>query len=508
MTRSKGFSTRLKWIIAFFFFFLSAMISLAQNSLVTQTIAQSRQLLDEQKFREAAAILEAFENQYPGDIWIERLYAQTLFWMHDYEESTRIYERALAFHPNDMNLIYEYAIMLFDYGKYEKAKTLLLEYTRQVDEAADAELILGKIFYYQGQFRDAYPHLKKAAAFYPQDIGIGALYDEVSRIIRPQLLVGGLARFDQQPMQTYGPLLELNWYRSDLLNMGLKGSLLNYADVPVPNLITSLQLTNSMQFRRQGLSINMAAGGIYSNADNGLDWNGYVEVIKKFKRPLQIDVKAERTNYEYTISSIDSLLMISKYGLKLAVGKEDGWNGEGGAQSQLFPDDNYVNSYYLWLLSKPLKFSTFHLSFGYAFSYMDAKEDRFEPTKTAAQIIDDGSETVDGIYNPYYTPVHQFNNSLLAHLKLQLGPESAFYGHASVGVFSSTDAPYYYLDYNNGNKLVLKKGFSTEKYIPLDLGISFHSFLSKTIEIKVSYTYLSTYYFISHHINLGLRFYL
>ncbi len=507
------FKTRLmfkKLLLIIFIFLAFTSIIGAQNQLVDSTLAQANRLRDANRFEEAAAILGSFEKQYPGNIWVERLFAQTLFWMQDFDGAATIYERAIGYHPEDMAVKFEYALMLFDQNNFEKAKPLLLEYTQAPEYAGEAEALLAKINYYLGEYGDASSHLQKAIALNPNDQSVVKMHHEVQRIIRPNLGIGADYINDQQPMQTIGPSLQFNWYRSNMLDFSVSGNLLKYADIPNPNIISSLLFTNRFHINNSRLKIHVSAGGFYSDLGKEINWAGSIQLVKEFVSPLKIDLKVERSNYSYTISSVSSLLMVNQVALNISIGRQDDWNGLLGSQLISFPDDNYVNSYYAWVLSRPIKFSSFKLSLGYAFSYMNAKEDRFAPATTVEQIIEDETydQKIEGRYDPYYTPINQINNSLLLNLSFQPSPSAIFNAHASVGLYSLIDGPYFFLDHDTENNLTIKKDFATQNYIPMDLGISFRKEISKKLELTTSYRYLSTYYFVSHNFNLGFKLYL
>ncbi len=515
--RSSLISWHFKWIILLVIMFSMISLTNAQNPLVTNTINDSKRLIDAKDFSAAAAKLGAFEKQYPGNIWIERLYAQTLFWMHDFNSASKVYKSAISFHPENMDVKYEYAIMLFNYKHYKEAEKLLVEYTSANPDSDNAQILLGKIYYYNHQFSDAYTHLQKAVRINPNDKNTAHLYQEVYRIISPQLYIGGGYRVDEQPMNTYGPEVKFSRYRSNMLDYGISGNFLLYSDIPTSNSISSLLLSNSFSFPKSNIQVRLSAGAYYSklgskfdwNTGSNADWGGTIELIKKFKKPFQINIKAERKNYDYTVGSAGSLLMISHYTLNMLIGKQSGWNGMVGVQSNFFPDDNNVNSYYLWFLSRPLTFSNISMSFGYAFNYSNSKYDRFTSVNSYSQIINNNNyDNIEGVYNPYYTPINQMSNSILANIIYHFGSKSKLSGHASVGVFSTIDAPYLYLDNDEMGKTNLVTGYSNQNYIPLDLGLSLRSALSDKVELDISYTYLSTYYFTSNNFKAGVNIYL
>lgn len=496
-----------KRFIVFLLFTLVGTSAYSQNSLVMQTLEKARTLRNDKQFEAAAKVLGAFEEKYPGNIWIERLYAQTLFWIHNYKKSDEIYSRALHYHPDDLDLKYEYSLLLFSMKKYDQAKTLLQIYTRSQKDNGGAEGLLGKIYYYQRDFKKAAIHLKKALHFNPGNKEFQKLYRQVYRITSPNLMIGGKLRSDTQPMTAYGPMAQFQWYHSGLLDLSITGNYLTFSNIPTQNSISYIQIGNAFSLGTGGTKLKLDVGQNYSGLSKSSDWNGGISLVAPISKVVKFEAGAQRLNYNYTESSVEDLLMINQYSLDLVAGKSTGWNGMAGAQTQYYPDNNYVSAFYGWFLSKPINLSGIKLSLGYAFNYMDSKEDRFELKSSYNQSHGKGNTNsgsgTQGIYVPYYTPHDQFSNSLLANISAVLGKGAHFYAHASVGIYSQTYAPYFV---KNTSGIVKKFGYQT--YYPLDLGGSLNFNISRQVVFKINYDYQKTYYFNSNILNLALRFYL
>ncbi len=493
------------YTIAIFIAWLSviAVPLQAQNSLVDQTVNTAKILRNEKKFDEAAQVLGNFEKKYPGNLWVEQLYAQTLFWMKEYRQAEKIYQRAIGFHPDDLPLKYNYAVMLYAENRLAEAEIQLQNYLRIKPDDAKVQAFLGKILYYQGDFHKAEKHLKEAIRIHPGNTRTEQLYREVYRIIQPQLTVNADFMSDDQPMQALGATLRFGWFVSNRLDFDLSGNAFNYSDIANPGLITRAEIGNRFHFPKAKMELRLAGAWFYANAIQTQDWGGSANLKKKFGQNFSIALDARRTNYSYTTASVnDNLLMMNQYSLDFTAGKSDGWNGMAGGRYQFFPDDNYVSAFYLWFLSKPLNLYGLKLSFGYAFNYMDSKEDRFEPKTTKGNSNSNGTIQVDGIYVPYYTPHNQYANSVLVNFNYHFSPYAAVYGHASVGVYSQTNAPGYVL-----SDFQYIKSFSYQSYTPLDLGLSFQTDISRKVALSLSYTYLQTYYYSSHNVHFTFRYY-
>lgn len=486
--------------------FLSIKVS-AQNSLVNKTLEQANAFIEQNNLYDAVDVLEQFENTYEGDIHIERLYAQTLFWNQDYEESKKIYERALSYHPNNMDVRIEYATLLMNIGDYHSAKKHLNFILKSSPKNGNANFILGKILFYEGHFKQSYNKLLMAYSQYPQNKEISSLKSQVNKIISPKIFINDLYRSDQQPLSKNGSNIKLNYFKSNMLNPEIETSIYAYSKLPSSNLISTFKFSNKFRFIKSRITINLAAGMIHSKSESINQFTGNFYFSKKFKSPIIIDFIASRKNYDYTNLSVEELLMVSNLKMNIAIGNPKSFNGALGSQYTFFPDLNMVYSYYLWALSKPIKFSRFKLFFGYSLSHMNSKEDKFEPNESLDKILINSTEDILGFY-PYYTPVNLWSNSVLFKFQYQINDRFYINTHASVGVFSRISTPYFYLNYSAANELIITKGFVNEKYIPMDIGLDMNAVITENFEMTFSYKYISTYYFLSHFVNLGVEIYL
>lgn len=500
---------KCKWIFLFVFYISFTNIAIAQDSLIIKTLDKSRALLNNKKFTEAAEILGSFEDQYPGNIWIERLYAQTLFWMHDYVHAERIYERAIGFHPDDMDIKYEYAIMLFDRGKYGRTKELLTIYTDNYQQNAGAESLLGITDYYLGEFKDSEQHLEKALKLSPGDKKTFEIYQQVLRIVKPWVKASLAFTDDSQPLKVWLPALDAGWYRSHFLNLTFLLNFQNFSSDTIHTNRVNFQLQNSFLLPKAGFSAKLSAGAFYVSANQSYDYTWGVSLQQKVAKYLFIRTSGERSAYTYTLSSLTSPFSRNRYSFSLTWEKSKSWNAKAGYIGEYFPDTNNIQTYYAWALSPTIAFSVFELSFGYGFNYSNAKESRYVPEQSLEDIINNyqSDSKITGIYDPYFTPNNQFANSALANINIIPSQNIIIKLHAAVGFYARAMNSYFYLDNNKNGMTTIREGFYQESYTPLDLGINFDADLSAKIILNASYTYLQTFYFNSNNFLVSLKIY-
>ena len=492
-----------------FFILLFTTPLLAQNSLLDSTLRVAKQLRNQKKLKEAVAVLGNFEKKYPGNLWIEQMYAQTLYWMHDYRQADIIFLRALHYYPENAEVKYDYALFLVDLKHFDRARQLLETYTKTVHNNANAEALLGKLDYWKPDYKKAIIHLKKAITLNPGGEESRTLYREVLRIISPQLTLNGNYLWDTQPLHAVGMNVGFQWYKNPFADLQFSAESRYYYQISNPLAVSGFLIGDRFHFDKIKMQLTLLGGAYFSTAYDASKWRGKISLQQKLSKHFWYQLSAGRKRYDNTILSLNQPLMVNQYDFGLNYEKENGWSGKLGVRAQFFPDSNNVNAYYLWFLSKPVKFVGFQLSLGYAFNYMNAKESRFVPTESLNQIIEayDSTTAISGIYDAYFTPLHQLSHSVLANLSYAFSKHSKLSLHASVAAYAKTDAPGFYLDKDNEQNTEIVSSTYRVSYHPLDIGASFQTDISDKLTLNLSYTYLKTYYYNTNRIHVGLKFY-
>lgn len=483
--------------------------SIAQDDLLSATIDSALLLRDNSKFEEASAVLDDFNNKYPGNIAVMRLYAETLFWMKDYNEAAQVYEESIRMNPDNLDVKYEYAILLFDRGRYERAKEQLDVYTDNNPGVAGAESLLGITNYYLGNFKEADEHLEKSLLINPSDKRTREIYRQVLRIVKPWLSAVVTFTDDSQPLKRWAPALQAGWYRSHLLNLTFLLDFQNYSSESIQTNRINFQLQNSFQFPKAGFSAKISAGTFYASVDQSIDFTWGISLGQKIVKYLNVRAGAERSPYTYTLISLENPFSRNMYRFSLAWEKPKSWNAHAGYIGEYFPDENNIQTLYVWAVSPAISFSVIELYFGYSFNYANAKESRYVPEKSLKDIIEDfqPDTKITGIYDPYFTPNNQYANSVLANFYIIPSKNITIKLHAAAGFYARAMNPYLYLDKDNNGNIVLKEGFYQESFTPLDLGINLDADLSDKIILKASYTYLQTFFFNSNNFLLSFKIY-
>ena len=509
LKHEKGLFLFTKRLIIIVFVMMVSTQTHAQNTLLNNTLKTAKALRNQKQFSKAVAILGDFEKKYPGNLWVEQLYAQTLFWMKQYGQAENVYKRALRFHPENNDLKYEYALLLYDMNQFDRARQLLTRYTQSVKNNGTAETMLGQLLYWNHDYKQAYLHLKRAKLLSPNNSQTARLYREVFRLISPGLNIQSSYTEDSQPLKSFGGGTLFNWYMNPFTDIRLNAKTRQYTNNGEINTFTDFLIGNRFYFNKTGTQITLLGGAVYGKTHQSTQWQGALSIHQKVGKHLLTRFSATRHFYDNTLGSLTAPLMINQFNWNLQYNLPGAWNGQLGIRSQFFPDDNYVNAYYIWFLSKPLHFSDFEISLGYAFNYMDSKEDRFETMLSTEKIlaINNPNTAIDGIYTPYFTPLNQFSHSVLTNLFYHFTANTQFSAHASIGVYSQTLAPGFFIDNTNQNRREVVKTYTNQRYTPMELGANFQTDLSDKLTFNLNYTYLKTYYYSANQFSLGINFY-
>ena len=438
---------------------------MAQNNLLISTLDSAKNLRNAGKFNQAIKVMENFNAQYPDNIWVLELYAETLFWIKEFDKADNIYRRAIRIYPNNFDVKYEYALFLFNQERYDEAQELLLLYNNNQPDNAGVLSLLGITNYYLGNFKIAENYLKKSLKLNPNDKKTNEIYSEGSHIVNPW--IKGTAEFtnDTQPMSLWQPTISGGWYNSHFLNLTFTTNYQNFSANSTISNMTGLNIQNSFIFPKAGFKANVSAGYIYTFINKNIDFTWGLNIDKKISKHIHIKMEGERSPYTYTIASINNPFLRNRYSV-----------------------------------------SVFKINIGYAFNYSNANESRYVPEQSLDEILTDydSLNQITGIYDPYYTPHSQFSNSILANIFIAPTKNMNIKLHASVGVFARILNPYFYLDKTNGI-IKIERDFYKESFTPLNLGINLNADLSNKIQLDASYQFLQTVYYNTNNFKLGLK---
>jgi tetratricopeptide (TPR) repeat protein len=114
----------------------------------------TRQLRDKGEIRQAGKIISIYYRHHQNDYNTVWLYAQTAYFNKDFRRSKMLYQKAILLAPGNMYLQFDYARMLFNTGKYEKAEPWFRKYHAYDPSNKETSFFLDEIGYNTGKFTD------------------------------------------------------------------------------------------------------------------------------------------------------------------------------------------------------------------------------------------------------------------------------------------------------------------------------------------------------------------
>jgi len=228
------------------------------------------------------------------------------------------------------------------------------------------------------------------------------------------------------------------------------------------------------------------AGGVFqrSNNEQELDWKGRATLGVRLPRHLTARVRAERTPYLYTTSSLDTPVVAQTATALLHVEDPRGWLGEAAYQHQRFPDDNTIRTIYAWQLVPLLHQDAAELQGGYSFVAENADESRFV-LASPVQPFPPGDPRFDtaGRHAPYYTPSHVVTHSVIVAATLRPFRGTTVRMGGGYALRATEDAPEFVVSSGQVQRTMTRRDFSPWSLRgSLEIALSGHATLSANAE--------------------------
>ena len=269
------------------------------------------------------------------------------------------------------------------------------------------ELDLATVYLGEGQFALGKREMGKVLKQDAKNMRALALLDQLHAAESSWLKIKGNYNTDSQPLQTITPSAEAGVYLHPEATLRL--------NLQTPLFIANSALFNAQwfqigdvsAFRKAGFQFTFDAGIVKQPFENKISWTGNIELKQILAKHLVLQAQAERKPYYYTLSSLDTVLMVNRFSAYAEWNDLNTWNGRIAFEFNQFPANNYVLGASGWVFTPPLKVSVFEFRIGYAYSFSTSKTNEFVPEKTLAQILTnyDASAPITGIYDPYFTPL-------------------------------------------------------------------------------------------------------
>ncbi len=477
---------------------------LSQTHSNTDTLETARQFAYSKQYSQAIDLLKAYESYHPAEVNSIRLHAQVLYWMNDYDSAFQLYEKTLNQNPNPFIKL-DYARMLFELSRIQRAKEILTEYLRTDKTNIEANNMMGTISYWNGNSSKAKEYFRTVLKRYPRNEWAVKYMKEINAVTAPFLKIHADYNDDTQPLQSVIPGIETGWYLSNWLSPTLAFQFQHSKDSAISYDAYSFQLSNPFSFSKINTQLVLSSGGFKSPSDHSIHWIGGIELNKKAFHNFTITGLAERKPYLYTVSSLQNSVIQNNYAAAIGFEKKRSWHGRAAYNIQDFSDNNTIQTFSSWLLTPPIQFSLFEFRIGYANNFSNSKENRYTSVKSIQEIIA-GDTMITGIYKSYFTPKNQRVHSILSNLTFKPSNSLQFILNASFGISAMADNPYLFLDKDFNNEVIINRGFTSTYYKPLSLNGKINYIISDKLILDAGYTYEKTLFYTIRNANMSLKY--
>lgn len=477
-------------------------VQVATASHRTDTMKVAKSLIKNGKFSKAEQLLSAFHKTYPDDLNIRWLYGQAAYWSGHYNTFAEVYEEAIKKFPDNYYLKLDYGLKLLEKGDIQQSLAWLNLYKAYDPNSVDLNIALAKINYWQGDFNEAlnildHASLKKGNA----KLLATGLKHEILVAKSPWLQLNMMMVHDDQPLNIVTPAIEAGTYFKPWLSPFIQLSTPLFFQSSSTDAAQSFSIGNKIKFPKAGFTCDASIGLSHlPSSSNHLI--GKFEMNKISFRHLELNAGISKQAYLTTVSSIDHAVVPFSYFLNAGWNKQSGWQGKISYRTDRYSDNkNEVSTMGAWFFAPPFKYHFLQVRIGYSFAYSHARSSRFTSRLSLEQLTANsnaGDNTVEGVYNPYFTPNRQQTHSALINILYQPRTEFNIGFNGNIGFYGKTNNPYLYLDSNTYGVMTLYSGYAKINFYPDD--ISLYILYKKSIKssFKLSYSLLRNNFYTCH----------
>lgn len=498
-----------KKILQFSLFFLLLNFSFAGFSQTDyEVLENAKEIRNTGNFKQAIALLKDYHQQHPNELNGAWLYAETLYWNKQYKLSFDAYETALVYHPDNYSLKLDYAISLLGAGKLNKALPLLVDCYEADNKNITTLYALAQLYYWQHDFKNAKQKLYEIFLIYPEDVNALQLAKQIFKDEATLINFNIDFSHDDQPLSIITPKIEVSNYFDKYTSLSFKVNNPVFISKDKTYGASWFRLGNTALFNPVNLKIDIYAGllNFPDKGGNKITWNILAE--KKLNRNFNLSANIEQKPYFHTLKSLTQSILYKNIDISIIWNNYDKWNGRASYIISTFNDNNYISTYSAWIMSKPLNINKFNLKLGYGYNFSTSKENNFVSEQPINYILNNYSQQIKGIYNPYFTPYKQNVHSLIAVGGYVPSKLMKFDLKISTGVLSTVKNPYLYIDYDINQQAKIFKSYYDRNFIPVEISFNANYNITENKTLKLIYIYNNNNFYSRHDLSFGLTYYL
>jgi len=470
------------------------------------TLKKVQELNQSLQYKESLKLLNDYRHHHKNDIYGDWLHAHTISLTGQFAQAQREYYALENKHPYNYDIKLDRINKVVEHGNLNKAIEQLHKIAPQLPKDYNfvAHKLLAQLYYWKGDYDNAYKEIDKALYLY---------FDEKSALKLKEQIVQARSNWaninigvfnDDQPLNIIAPEVEVGIYVNTLMTVGagLSYPIYSFSD----NTYTTPWLTtfSNFNFINSKVGIKLGLGVIgYKSKDKAL--TGLLHIKKQFSKYTSLSASAELAPYLATTFTIPSKLMQTKYGINFDYNNPKGFIGKASYSMNQF--STLDNSYYTvsgWIVSPPLTLANLELRAGYGINYSDGKKNNFTAVESLDTIIAnwDSTYTIEGTYNPFFSPSNQLIHSAVGMIKYTINNDFNIGVDVNYGFSAQTDAPYLFLDKGDNGETVIGRKYHNTHYNPLDINTFVNYKLSEDFNLKAFYKFQRTSYYESNYVGL------
>lgn len=478
------------------------LTGLAQDTEHSAEIAKARELISEGRYDQAYYRLKKLETLYKSDLETIWLLAFVTHVEKKDKESDSYYERAILLAPDNNDLRLEYATMLFQTGKLDKAEDALKSLYSIKDQKFEILYYLAYIDFWNGRYSASKKKIEEIYTYFKNDTLVNELKREIERVTSPVISAGFYQISDNQPLKFENFSIGYKKSVSALINPEAE---LRYGLFDPSARIAVFFAGNTFSIPSIQLAI-LAKAGFYYNCEDKLNSTiGEISLNKKIGKNLEFELGYERQPYISTQISTTYSLLNSMYFLNIEHNSRNKAILHGNASITSWPDNNNIKSFNIWYLSKPLfKDKRYELRVGTGIGNSDSKKIMYLPVSSDALSDTSVYDQVAGMYSPYYSPGNQ--TTIMGIVKFDYLPVSKLHitMKFNAAIYGKADIPVIIKSYNNSGIANMNLYSYRSDVHPFDGTVDVMYNIFPKTNISIYSSYFDTYYYDSFKVGIRL----
>ncbi len=468
------------------------------------TLIEARRFISENRLDKAESYLEAFTLDHNTNLEAHWLLALVYNYQNKNIESIESFKYYIKISPGNKLVMLDLARVYYKQGDIRNTLKITAKLLGDSITRYEALKMEAFSYYWLEKFNTSLVRVSELKKINPSDKEIDGLLDLIRQARMVNISLTGDYSADNQPLTITSEKIEVSKKISFLLKPSLEFRNINFS----PNLSAhGFSVGNDISMVNLGALVQ---GNIGVFRNQGFDYEaiGKIQIKKKVTKFSNLIVGFNRQPYLGTLASTNLSLMQKNYFANFEYSSNKLLTLNILYNNQIFPDQNHIKTFGLWMVTREFKISDISFMLGYGFNYSDAEENTFTPINTLEEILADETlkSSITGIYEPYFTPERQIVNSGIGVIKYKPSKKIELGATFNIGLLASHRNPYFYLDSNAQNSIHFVKKYALTDFSPMEIKSYLSYKAHNKLNFRMFYNFQSTYYYSINNLGLELTF--